>query len=277
MRDMFFRAFTCLWTLPLWEFGQTEKRKAPELSLSAATSTAWILKRGLTGAKQHKYRSYSEPGIGETEIERRAQANCKAPLTAVASIDDAVVAGFGDGSLTFFRPSLAPVSKNIHKGVILCMTEYKNGFISGGDDGRFLAITTNGDTTEIADFGTKWVDCVAASDEIVACSSGSDVHLFEHEKSQRKIFQHQSTVGGLAFDKQGQRLAVSHYEGVTIWERSKRRWKSTRLFWKGSHGNVTFSPDGKYIVHHAGEFCSWLAFARQGQFAMSGYPEGQEP
>ena len=215
-----------------------------------------------------------ELGIGETEIERRGlKLNCKAPLTAVASIDDAVVAGFGDGSLTFFRPSLAPVSKNIHKGVILCMTEYKNGFISGGDDGRFLAITTSGDTTEIADFGTKWVDCVAASDEIVACSSGSDVHLFEHEKSQRKVFQHQSTVGGLAFDKQGQRLAVSHYEGVTIWERSKRRWKSTRLFWKGSHGNVTFSPDGKYIVTTMQENSvhGWR-LRDKGNLAMSGYP-----
>ena len=153
------------------------------------------------------------------------------------------------------------------------MTEYKNGFISGGDDGRFLAITTNGDTTEIADFGTKWVDCVAASDEIVACSSGSDVHLFERDKSQRKDFKHQSTVGGLAFDKKGQRLAVSHYEGVTIWERSKRRWKSTRLFWKGSHGNVTFSPDGKYIVTTMQENSvhGWR-LRDKGNLAMSGYP-----
>ena len=215
-----------------------------------------------------------ELGIGETEIEKRGlKLNFDAPLTTVASIDDAVGAGFGDGSLTFFRPGLAPVTHKIHEGVILCMAKHKNGLISGGDDGRFLAIKQNGDITEIAVFGTKWVDCVAASDEIVACSSGSDVHLFEHGKSDGKVFKRLSTVGGFAFDKKGQRLAVAHYEGVTIWERSKRRWKSTRLFWKGSHGNVSFSPDGKYIVTTMQENSvhGWR-LRDKGDLAMSGYP-----
>ena len=39
-----------------------------------------------------------ELGIGETEIEKRGlKLNFDAPLTTVASIDDAVGAGFGDG------------------------------------------------------------------------------------------------------------------------------------------------------------------------------------
>ena len=213
-------------------------------------------------------------GIGETEIEKRGmKLKFDAPVTCVSQTKEVVAAGFGDGTISFFRPSLGPASKKVHDGVILCMSANGDGFLTGGDDGRFLATTQNGEVTEIANFGTKWVDCVAASNNIIACSSGRDVHIFEHGNSQKRVFKHQSTIGGLAFDPTGQRLAVAHYEGVTVWERAKRRWKSTRLFWKGSHGQVMFSPDGKYIVTTMQENSvhGWR-LRDKGDLAMSGYP-----
>lgn len=59
---------------------------------------------------------------------------------------------------------------------------------------------------------------------------------------------HPSTVGGLAFDAKGQRLAVAHYGGVTVWAKEKRGWKSAALKWAGSHTGVTFSPDGRFLL-----------------------------
>ena len=69
------------------------------------------------------------------------------------------------------------------------------------------------------------------------------------ERTKKPIsFEHVSTVGGLAFDMKANRLAVAHYGGATIWENTQRKWKSSKLIWKGSHGATSFSPDGKYLV-----------------------------
>ena len=80
---------------------------------------------------------------------------------------------------------------------------------------------------------------LTASNRTFACSSERNVHLWSDKRETPIKLEHQS-VGGLAF---GRRLAVSHYGGVTVWERTKRRWKSTALVWKGFHG----APDGKYV------------------------------
>ena len=94
------------------------------------------------------------------------------------------------------------------------------------------------------------------------------------QETERPIkLEHQSTIGGIVFDASGRRLAVSHYGGVTIWERPKRRWKSSVLAWKGFHGAVSFSPDGKYVVTAMQENAlhGWR-LRDKGHLAMSGYP-----
>ena len=104
------------------------------------------------------------------------------------------------------------------------------------------------DGTEIANFNSRWVDTVAVHHDNIVCSSGSNIYIWSDGQKKPKIHDHPSTVGGLAFDYNGKRLAVSCYGGVTVWERGERRWKSSRLVWKGSHSKICFSPDGKYIV-----------------------------
>jgi WD40 repeat protein len=187
--------------------------------------------------------------IGETEVERRGlKYELGAPVTGAATVGDAVAVGFGDGSLRFFRPGQKPLVLQAHLGVILCMAAFQDVLVTGGDDGRFLRVTPNGVMQELADFDTKWVDCVAATEGLVACSSGKNVQLWSDGHSKPLNFVHSSTVGGLSFDAKGQRLAVAHYGGVTLWERTKRKWKASTFAWKGFHGAVTFSPDGKYLV-----------------------------
>ncbi len=213
-------------------------------------------------------------GFNKTELEKRGiQHTFGAPVTGAISVCDGIAVSFGDGNVRFFRPGHAFTTIKAHKGVVLCLAADKDHIITGGDDGRFSQISTNGKVKEIANFNSKWVDCVAAKNGITACSSGSLVHVWSKDHLKSTVLKHSSTVGGLAFDKKGKRLAVAHYGGTTIWEKSDRRWKSTKLVWKGFHGAVTFSPDGKYIVTAMQENAlhGWR-IRDKADLAMTGYP-----
>ncbi len=67
-------------------------------------------------------------------------------------------------------------------------------------------------------------------------------------KGEQRRFEAPSTVGGLAFAPKGLRLAIAHYNGVTLWFPNAAEAKPERLEWKGSHLDVTFSPDGRFLV-----------------------------
>ena len=219
--------------------------------------------------RQQQYQAFEK-----TELEKRGeQLEIKAPVTVAVSLGNCIAVGFGDGSIRFFRPGLASTATQAHDGVVLCMVAAGDHVLTGGDDGRFLKISPNGTVNLIASFGTKWVDCVAANGGQYACSSGRDVHVWSKGAANAAVLKHISTVGGLAFDQRGQRLAVAHYGGVTLWSRTERRWKSTKLGWKGFHGCVGFSPDGKYIVTAMQENAlhGWR-LRDKANLAMSGYP-----
>ena len=209
-----------------------------------------------------------------TELERRGhKLELGVPVTCSALPDDTVAVGMGDGSVRFFRPGLPPTTMKVHENVILSMVADGNHVLTGGDDGRFVRVSPAGKIEEISNFKTKWVDCVAAGRGFFACSSGRNAYVWAEGRPSPLVFEHPSTVGGLAFDIKSDRLAVAHYGGVTLWERGKRRWKSSILAWKGFHGLVTFSPDSKYIVTAMQENAlhGWR-IRDKGNLAMSGYP-----
>ena len=81
-----------------------------------------------------------------------------------------------------------------------------------------------------------------------------------------------STVGGLAFAPKGLRLAVAHYNGVTLWFPNMAA-KPEFLEWAGSHLGVTFSPDNKFLVTtmHEPALHGWR-LADNRHMRMSGYP-----
>ena len=145
--------------------------------------------------------------------------------------------------------------------------------LTGGDDGRFVRTDAAGETEEIEGFGSKWVDAVAvAANGGMACSVGKTVHVWD-SGGHRHSLDHPSTVGGLAFDPKGERLAIGHYGGVTLWTKARRGWKSTALKWAGSHLGVRFSPNGKYVVSIMQENAlhGWRLRDRA-DMRMSGYP-----
>lgn len=213
-------------------------------------------------------------GFDETELERRGtRLETGAPVTGAVAAGDLVAVGFGDGSVRLFRPGFAPIVAKAHRGVVLCMAADGDHVLTGGDDGRFLRISPDGTVEEVASFGTRWVDCVASSPGLRACSSGRAVHVWSARQPKAAVLEHASTVGGLAFDAKGKRLAVAHYGGATVWVRGERRWKSSKLVWKGFHGAVTFSPDGKFLVTAMQENAlhGWR-LRDKGDMAMPGYP-----
>ena len=107
---------------------------------------------------------------------------------------------------------------SVHGGGILCAASDGSRIVMGGDDGKLVALDTKGEVTLIStDAKRRWIDNVALHpDGAVAWSVGKTA--FVHSgKGEEKSFDAPTTVGGLAFAPKGLRLAIAHYNGVTLW------------------------------------------------------------
>jgi WD40 repeat protein len=143
----------------------------------------------------------------------------------------------------------------------------------GGDDGKLVALDAKGEVSVIAtEARRRWIDNVALhADGAVAWSAGKTAFV-RSGKAEEKTLDAPSTVGGLAFAPKGLRLAVAHYNGVTVWFPNMAA-KPEVLEWAGSHLGVTFSPDNKFLVTsmHEPALHGWrLADTRH--MRMTGYP-----
>ena len=214
------------------------------------------------------------PALDKTKFEQRGiEFKLGIPVTTAVSVGNSIAVGFGDGSVRIFTSGQSSEPIEAHKGIVLCMSKDGNHILTGGDDGRFLKISLDGVVTEIGNFGTRWVDNVTANNGSLVCSSGKIVYLWSPNNKEPKLFEHNSTIGGIAFDTKGKRLAVSRYDGVTLWKKDyTKKWVSSNLIWKGSHNKVSFSPDGKYLVTSMQENAirCWRLKDKI-DFAMSGY------
>jgi WD40 repeat protein len=137
----------------------------------------------------------------------------------------------------------------IHAGAILASACDGARIVTGGDDGTLVATEASGEHRVIAtDDKKRWIDQVALGpDGAVAWSAGKTAHVLTG-KSEPRQFEAPSTVAGLAFAPKGFRLAIAHYNGVTLWFPNAAGAAPERLEWKGSHLGVAFSPDGKFLV-----------------------------
>ena len=194
------------------------------------------------------------------------------PVAAAAHGETVAVAG-ADGVVTLLGAEGAtPVTVHDGGALALC-ADPAGGFLSGGDDGRVAAISAAGAVETVADFPGKWIDHVAAARGLRAASAGRTVHVWREGMARADVLEHPSTVGGLAFDAKGKRLAVAHYGGVTLWEPAKRGWKASKLVWKGSHLGVTVSPDGRFVITTMQEpaLHGWR-LRDKADMRMAGYP-----
>ena len=196
-----------------------------------------------------------------------------APVTSVHYLgDDAVFVG-AEENLTRVSPSGEKSVTEIHGGGILCAISDGKRIVTGGDDGKLVAFGRDGTVTTLAtDAKRRWIDNVALHpDGAVAWSAGKTAFV-RSTKGEEKSLDVPSTVGGLAFAPKGLRVAVAHYNGVTLWFPNMAATPEV-LEWAGSHLGVVFSPDNKFVVTsmHEPALHGWrLADARH--MRMTGYP-----
>jgi WD40 repeat protein len=161
----------------------------------------------------------------------------------------------------------------VHGGGILCATSDGTRLVTGGDDGKVVALNNKGEVTLLAtDAKRRWIDNVALHpDGAVAWSVGKTAFV-RGGKGEDKSFEVPSTVGGLAFAPKGLRLAIAHYNGVTLWFPNMAA-NAEFLEWAGSHLGVVFSPDNKFLVTsmHEPALHGWR-LADQRHMRMTGYP-----
>jgi WD40 repeat protein len=161
----------------------------------------------------------------------------------------------------------------VHGGGILCATSDGTRLVTGGDDGKVVALNNKGEMTLLATDATRrWIDNVAVHpDGAVAWSVGKTAFV-RGGKGEDKSFEVPSTVGGLAFAPKGLRLAIAHYNGVTLWFPNMAA-NAEFLEWAGSHLGVVFSPDNKFLVTsmHEPALHGWR-LADQRHMRMTGYP-----
>lgn len=139
-----------------------------------------------------------------------------------------------------------------HGGAALCLAADidKGAFLSGGDDGKLVRIATVGTIETVAEVKGRWIEHVTthAASGIRAYASGKDAYVLGKKSAEARKLTHATSVGGLAINPKGKRLAATHYNGVSLWWLATQSSEPTRLEWKGSHLQVTWSPDGDYVM-----------------------------
>ena len=195
-----------------------------------------------------------------------------AHVTALAWLGDVAAFALGDGGVLLARDGATERVAAHPDGAVLVATSDGKRLVTGGDDGSLAMTGADGSTSVLAE--TKgWVDSLALhASGALAFGVGKRV-VARDDKGREKTFEASSTVRGLAFAPKGYRLAMAHYNGVTLWFPNLET-KPELLDWKGSHIDVTWSPDGRFVVTSMQENAlhGWRLQPDRGNMRMSGYP-----
>lgn len=191
-------------------------------------------------------------------------------VVAAAFLEDSPIFALADGTLRFGdgeegkRPQPHPDA-----GLLVAASDGKRLF-TGGDDGRVVATDANGACVTIADEKGRWIDAIALHEGAIAWSTGKTARVVS-AKGELKSLDLPSTSRGLAFFPKGYRLAVSHYNGATLW--FPNAGKPEMLAWTGSHIDATVSPDARFVVTSMQEntLHGWRVVDGK-HMRMAGYP-----
>lgn len=195
-----------------------------------------------------------------------------APVAAAGFLRQVPALALEDGTVLIVTPGAGQRIAAHPDASTLVAVASGDKFITGGDDGRVMAVSANGTVQEIADEKGKWIDALAARDDgSIAWSSGKNVRS-RAPAGGIKTFTAPSSVRGLAFMPKGYRIAIAHYDGATLWFPNAAA--PPDLFkWKGSHLSITASPDGRFLATAMQENAlhAWRV-ADKKDMRMSGYP-----
>jgi WD40 repeat protein len=197
-----------------------------------------------------------------------------AGVVAAAISGGVAAVGQGDGRIRLIDladPREATLKAvTAHQGSALALAPTATGFVSGGDDGRLIAVSRDGGVSEIAQWRGRQLDTLTVtSDGTIAVAVGRQIELFSGQ-GRRTLKDHPSSVAGL--HSRGTLLAAAHYDGATLWDLADPAAEPRRLAWKGSHLAAALSPDGAVLCTSTqdGEVHGWH-LAAAGEMRMSGY------
>ena len=213
-------------------------------------------------------------------LEERGQTQDLGAYVVDAVFDRAGTAAFGlgDGTVRIARGPDWPAVE-AHDGAVLAMAaDLRAGWVTGGGDGGLRRIASDGVLSDVARYGSKWVEQVATFADgkgggVLACAVGKVVHVLDGGGAALKSLQHPSTVTGIAFDAKGKRIAASHYNGCSLWFVAAKTDSPRIMEWKGSHTGVILHPAAEAVVTAMQENALHGWRLSDGQhMRMSGYP-----
>ena len=179
-----------------------------------------------------------------------------APLTGAAVDRSGRYAAFsgGDGAVRIVALDTAAPNLSVWRltrGAVLALTADcgEGAFLCGTDEGAVFRVDAEDGPQPLTEPARSWPDqLVTHPCGGRAIADGPMVRRLDGEGRPSGILgPHPSTIAGLAFDDAGRQLAVSHYNGVTIWQLDGPR-QAHSLFHRGSHLELSWRRDGRYVV-----------------------------
>ncbi len=181
-------------------------------------------------------------------VEQTRVLHFGAPVVSAHFLADKPVFVLGEESLALVGPESEPRRIAVHAGAILSSAADTRRLLTGGDDGKVVVIGLDvASVTIFEDTKHRWVDNVACGPQGALAWSAGKQAFVRSERGGDRTLEVPSTVGGLAFAPKGLRLAVAHYNGVSLWFPNARS-EPELLPCKGSHLEPAFSPDGRFLV-----------------------------
>jgi WD40 repeat protein len=214
-----------------------------------------------------------QPRSVASAIDRVRPVTIDARVAAVYFIGDHAAFVGDEETITLVSGDGEKVAVTVHGGAILSSVSDGTRIVTGGDDGKVVALDMKGESSVlVTDEKRRWIDNVAVHPDGTLAWSAGKTAFVRGLKGEDKSLEAPSSVGGLAFAPKGVRLALAHYNGVSLWFPNMTA-KPERLEWAGSHLGVAFSPDSRFLITtmHEPALHGWrLADAQHMQ--MTGYP-----
>ena len=174
-----------------------------------------------------------------------------AGATAVHWIGGEALFALGDGQVVIGAREGKTRSFAVHDGAILAAAPHPDRvrLVTGGDDGKLNIVDHKGEVQTLHQTHGKWIDHVAASaaTNVIVAAIGKQAVVFREGKESHR-FDYPSTLGGIALDAKGRRLAASHYGGATLRYVLAADDKGVALNWAGSHLAISMSPEADYVL-----------------------------
>ena len=211
----------------------------------------------------------AEPTASLTAHLRPFDAGAQVVGAAFFGAEPALAAA--DGAVLIGEPGAQKRVLAHPEGAILVVARDGDALLTGGDDGQVARVLADGGCETIAEEKGRWIDALTARTGAIAWAAGKQARARDAAGA-IKSFAAPTTVRGLAFLPKGYRLALAHYNGASLWFPNAAA-EPTLLEWKGSHLDVTASPDGRFLVTSMQESAlhGWrIADARN--MRMTGYP-----